>query len=97
MKVSGKVIVVTGAGSGMGRELALELARRGAHVAAVDMRAESLAETAKQVTALGGKISTHALDITDAKAVAALPAAVTTKLGAVDGLINNDGIILPFV
>lgn len=97
MKVQNKVIVVTGAGSGMGRELALELARRGASVAAVDMRAESLAETAKLVTALGGKISTHAMDITDAKAVAALPAAVTKALGAVDGLINNAGIIQPFV
>jgi short-subunit dehydrogenase len=97
MKVQNKVIVVTGAGSGMGRELALELARRGAHVAAVDMRAESLAETAQQVTALGGKVSTHALDITDAKAVAALPAAVTTALGKVDGVINNAGIIQPFV
>ena len=42
MKVQKKVIVVTGAVSGMGRELALELARRGASVAAVDMRAESL-------------------------------------------------------
>ncbi|MDP4585802.1 MAG: SDR family NAD(P)-dependent oxidoreductase [Microbacteriaceae bacterium] len=40
MKVEGKVIVVTGAGSGMGRELSLELARRGALVAAVDRRAE---------------------------------------------------------
>ena len=77
----------------MGRELALELARRGASVAAVDLRAESLAETAKLVTALGGKISTHALDITDAKAVAALPAAVTKALGQIDGLINNAGIV----
>jgi short-subunit dehydrogenase len=97
MKVSGKVIVVTGAGSGMGRELALELARRGAKVAAVDMRAESLAETATLVTELGGEVSTHALDITDPKAVTALPSAVTKALGEPDGLINNAGIIQPFV
>lgn len=76
MKVSGTVIVVTGAGSGMGRELA---------------------ETAQLVTALGGKISTHALDITDAKSVAALPTAVTAALGHADGLVNNAGIIQPFV
>ena len=97
MKVQKKVIVVTGAGSGMGRELALELARRGASVAAVDMRAGSLAETAVLVAALGGTISTHALDITDATAVSALPAAVTKALGPVDGLVNNAGIIQPFV
>ena len=97
MKVQKKVIVVTGAGSGMGRELALELARRGASVALVDMRAESLAETAALVEGLGGKVSTHALDITDATAVASLPAAVIKALGQVDGLINNAGIIQPFV
>ena len=47
MKLEGKVIVVTGAGSGMGRELALELVRRRAKVALVDFRKETLAETAK--------------------------------------------------
>jgi len=46
MKVRSKVVVVTGAGSGMGRELALGLLRRGARVAAVDIRPEGLAETA---------------------------------------------------
>jgi short-subunit dehydrogenase len=97
MKVANKVIVVTGAGSGMGRELALELARRGARVAAVDMREESLTETAKLVVEISGTISTHAMDITDAKAVDALPAAVKKALGDVDGLINNAGIIQPFV
>jgi short-subunit dehydrogenase len=97
MKVSNKVIVVTGAGSGMGRELALELARRGAKVAAVDMRKESLAETAKLVKELGGEISTHALDITDSQAVTLLPAKITKALGETDGLINNAGIIQPFV
>jgi short-subunit dehydrogenase len=81
----------------MGRELSLELARRGALVAAVDMRAESLAETAKLVKSLGGKVSTHALDITDTAAVSKLPDAVTKELGAVDGLVNNAGIIQPFV
>lgn len=97
MKVTGKVVVVTGAGSGMGREIALELARRGAIVAAVDMRAESLAETKTLVTEVGGTISVHTLDITDAKAVSALPAAVVKAHGAVDGLVNNAGIIQPFV
>lgn len=97
MKVSGKVIVVTGAGSGMGRELTLELVRRGAKVAAVDMRSESLAETKKLAEDLGGKVSTYLLDVTDASAVAALPAKVETDLGIADALVNNAGIIQKFV
>jgi short-subunit dehydrogenase len=97
MKVAGKVVVVTGAGSGMGRELSLELARRGATVAAVDFREETLAETAALVRKLGGKISTHTLDVSDLAKVAALPAAVIKSHGTVDAVINNAGIIQPFV
>lgn len=97
MRVAGKVIVVTGAGSGMGRELTLELIRRGAMVAAVDLRPESLDETRDLAEDLGGNIATYAMDITDAKAVAALPKKVEKDLGPADGLINNAGIIQKFV
>jgi len=97
MKVQGKVVVVTGAGSGMGRELTLELLRRGAKVAAVDMRPETLEETKNLAKAISDKIATYPLDITDAKKVAALPAQVKKDLGATDALINNAGIIQPFV
>jgi NAD(P)-dependent dehydrogenase (short-subunit alcohol dehydrogenase family) len=96
MKVGGKVWVVTGAGSGMGRELTLQLLRRGARVAAVDLNAAHLEETAV-LAAAGDRLSTHALDITDRAGVAALPAAVVAAHGAVDGLLNNAGIIQPFV
>lgn len=95
MKVQGKVIVVTGAGSGMGRELTLELVRRGATVAAVDMRHETLEET--KSLAGTGTVHTFTLDVTDAAAVAGLPERVRTACGRVDGLINNAGIIQPFV
>jgi short-subunit dehydrogenase len=94
MKVQNKVVVVTGAGSGMGRQLTLELISRGALVAAIDLRAETLAETKKLA---GGKVETFTVDITDDNAVAALPAQVIKKLGAPDILINNAGIIQPFV
>ena len=97
MKLEGKVVVVTGAGSGMGRELALELARRKSKVALVDFRKETLAETAKLVKSLGGECSSHVLDVSDAEAVLALPAAVKKALGEPDALINNAGIIQPFV
>ncbi len=97
MKVAGKVVVVTGAGSGMGRELTLELVRRGAKVAAVDMRAETLAETKSMAEKLGGKVATYILDVTNAQAVSELPAKVEADLGSADALINNAGIIQKFV
>lgn len=97
MKVQGKVVVVTGAGNGMGRELVLELLRRGAKVAAVDLREDFLVETKKQAANLNGQIETFAVDVTDSDKVAELPAAVIKKLGSVDAVINNAGIIQPFV
>lgn len=97
MKVQGKVIVVTGAGSGMGRELTLELLRRGASVAGVDMRQDTLDETKSLAGANAGKMATFLLDVTNAEGVAALPQQVMDACGAVDGLINNAGIIQAFV
>jgi len=97
MQIQGKVFVVTGAGSGMGREIALELTRRKGKVALVDFREETLKETAKMIADLGGECSTHLLDVSDAKACQLLPKNVIKALGAVDCLINNAGIIQPFV
>lgn len=96
MKVNGKVVVVTGAGSGMGRELTLELLRRGARVAAVDIRPEGLQGTRALVDA-GERLTTHVLDITDRMAVSSFPEIVVAHHGVVDGLVNNAGIIGPFV
>ena len=96
MKLAGKIIVVTGAGSGMGREVALELLRRGAHVAAVDINEATLAETAS-LAASPDAIATFVLNITDRPAVEALPQAVLDHFGAIDGVINCAGIIQPFV
>jgi len=96
MKVQDKVWVVTGAGSGMGRSVVLELLRRGARVAAVDLRDEGLQETATLVAARD-RLSTHVLDVTDRAAAAELPAGVVAAHGRVDGLLNNAGIIQPFL
>lgn len=95
MKVSGKIIVVTGAGSGMGRELTIQLVKKGARVAMVDIHPEALEQTAE----LAGrdKVSLHVVNITDRETVELLPEQVKSIHGNVDGLINNAGIIQPFV
>lgn len=96
MKLDGKTIVVTGGGSGIGRELVLALLTRGARVAAVDLREDGLAETAK-LAGNSEKLSLHTADISNRDAVLALPEAIIAQHGAVDGVINNAGIIQPFV
>lgn len=96
MRVADKTWVVTGGGSGMGRELVLHLLRAGARVAAVDVRAEALQETATMASA-GDRLSTHLVDITHRDAVESLVATVVGAHGSVDGLINNAGIIQPFI
>ncbi len=97
MKVQNKVIVVTGSGNGMGRELTLNLLARNASVAAVDVNPSALQETVVLAGDKKDALSTHLIDITDREAVAALPAQVTARHGVVDGLINCAGIIQPFV
>lgn len=96
MKLKDNVVVVTGAGAGIGRELVLDLLSRGASVAAVDQREEGLEETASRAEA-DDRLSLHTLDITDRGAVEQLPETVVERHGAVDALVNNAGIIQPFV
>lgn len=96
MKVAGKVIAVIGGGNGIGREVVFELLRRGAKVFAVDIREESLKETADQADA-GDRLVTATLDVTDQEAVQALPSQVVDAFGQVDGVIIVAGIIQPFV
>lgn len=97
MKVQNKVIVVTGGGAGMGRELVLGLLTRGARVAAVDINDDYLEETARLAASGRDRLSTHAVNVADREAVKALPTQVIAHHGQVDGLINNAGIIQPFV
>ena len=96
MDFSGKNFVVTGAGSGIGREVAFALLKRGARVAAVDLHDYSLEETAKLAQA-GNDLTCHVADVSDRATVNALPDAVTAQLGAPDGVIHCAGIIQPFV
>lgn len=96
MKLSGKLVVVTGGGSGIGRELVLALLARGARVAAVDLNMETLAETA-EIAQAGDKLGLYEGNIADRAGCFALPAKIEADMGPVDGLINNAGVIQPFV
>jgi NAD(P)-dependent dehydrogenase (short-subunit alcohol dehydrogenase family) len=97
MKVQNKVVVVTGGGNGIGRELVLGLLSKGASVAAVDINAPALEETLALAKRSRDRLATYIVNITDRAAVEALPAQVISRFGAVDGIINNAGVIQPFV
>ncbi len=97
MNVSNKTILVTGGGDGMGRELTLLLLKKNARVAAIDIRQEALDETLSLAGENKSKLSCHVLNITDKAAVEKLPEQIIAAHGSMDGLINNAGIIQPFV
>lgn len=97
MKIKSKKIVVTGAGSGLGRELVFGLLARGAKVAAVDISEKSLSETKALAKADSSRLQTYVADITKKEVVMALPQRLKDDFGEIDGLINNAGIIQPFV
>ena len=88
---AGRVVVVTGGGSGIGRCIAHELAALGAAVALVGRRPEKLAAVESEIAASGGRASAHPLDIRDEPAVQAGIAAVLATPGRIDGLVNNAG------
>lgn len=96
MRVQDKVIVVTGAGGGIGSELVTELLARGTKVAAVDLKEESL-QRLKEKVAANAKLSIHAVNITEKESILRLSAEVVQQHGVVDGVINCAGIIQPFV
>jgi NAD(P)-dependent dehydrogenase (short-subunit alcohol dehydrogenase family) len=90
--IRGRVAVVTGAGSGIGRALACDLARRGAKVAISDIDGTGLAETAKQLRVIGAPMHEARLDVTDRAAVLRYADEVVAEFGSVNIVINNAGI-----
>lgn len=96
MKVQDKVIVVTGAGGGIGGEIVAQLLSRGAKVIAVDLRDDSL-HALKEKLSAADELAIYALNIADRGAVAQLPDFVINAFGHIDGLINCAGIVQPFV
>ena len=89
--LEGRVCIVSGAGSGLGRSSALELARLGAHVVGCGRRTEPLAETQAMIAELAGDASAEPLDIRDAEAVDAMVERVLERHGRIDVLVNNAG------
>ena len=89
-----KVAAVTGAGSGIGRSLALALARRGTHLALSDIDEIGLAETVTLVEGTGVKVTSSVVDVTDASAVEAWAQSVTDEHGQVNLIVNNAGVAL---
>jgi NADP-dependent 3-hydroxy acid dehydrogenase YdfG len=90
--IKGKVAVITGAGSGIGRALAYDLARRGAKLAISDVDTAGLAETAKQVRVIGAPVHEQRLDVTDRAAVLSYADTVVAEYGTVNLVFNNAGI-----
>jgi 3-oxoacyl-[acyl-carrier protein] reductase len=86
------VAIITGAGRGVGRATALELARRGARVALVARTVSQLQEVAEEVQALGREALVVPTDITDEAQVSMMAEQVLSQLGRVDILVNNAGI-----
>ena len=87
-----KVVLVTGAGSGIGREAARSFASRGALVFAADLNATGLAETRDLIVELGGRVQTATVDVGDEAQVAALMARIDREAGRLDVAFNNAGI-----
>jgi NADP-dependent 3-hydroxy acid dehydrogenase YdfG len=87
----GKVALVTGAGTGIGRETAILLAREGARVVVTGRRNGPLEDVAAEIKAQGGKAFTWSLDITSRDAILAAVASIEANVGAIDILVNNAG------
>ncbi len=91
-KINGSRAIVTGASSGIGREIALELARQGARSVVIARRKERLIELADQVTAIGGQVEPVVGDITDPEVRRQAVDTAQSQFGGLDILVNNAGI-----
>jgi 3-hydroxybutyrate dehydrogenase len=92
MRLKDKSAIITGAASGIGKEIAIIFAQEGAKVAIADMNQAAADATAAEINASGGQAMGVAMDVTDEKAVIDGVAAVVAKFGGVDILISNAGI-----
>ncbi|MBB2202869.1 acetoin reductase [Gluconacetobacter tumulisoli] len=92
MSIDGKVALITGAGQGIGRGIALRLAKEGAHIALVDIRNDALSAVAHEIEALGARVTTCVADVGDRAQVQAAVDHAEQELGGFDVIVNNAGI-----
>ena len=92
LNLKARTAVITGAAGGIGRAIALSLARRGCHLALADIDDTGLAETTEMTRDHGVRVSRHHLDVADRVAVAEFPDIVAAEHGGVDLLVNNAGV-----
>ena len=94
--MTSRVVIITGAASGIGRELSQRLARRGDHLVLLDVNAEGLATVAEALIGVaslaGGSVRSHVVDVRDADAVARAVEHTWNDFGRVDVMVNNAGI-----
>ena len=89
--LTNQIALITGAGTGIGRQTARQMAAEGAHVIVVGRREAPLTEVAKEIADTGGRATVHACDLEDAEAAAGLGAWAVSEFGRVDVLVNNAG------
>ncbi|CRZ18101.1 acetoin reductase [Mycolicibacterium neworleansense] len=94
MTLHGKVALVTGAGRGIGRGIALRLARDGADVALVDVVPDGIDAVAREISEIGSKTTTFVCDVSDRDSVYAAVAHAASTLGGFDIMVNNAGVAL---
>lgn len=90
--LAGQVAIVTGASRGLGKAVAIELARNGAKVACIARDADKLSETVAEITQLGRQVEAFACDVQDRKSVDTLVDRICTQWGRLDILVNNAGV-----
>jgi 3-oxoacyl-[acyl-carrier protein] reductase len=93
MNLQNQVIVITGAAQGLGKAMAEEFAKQGAHIALLDMQAEAIEAAATDIEKLGVKANGYAVNVTDEKQVEDTFAKVAADFGQINGLINSAGIM----
>lgn len=97
MKIVGKTFLVTGGGSGIGRALCLQLVQRGANVLILDLKMDSLEETKRLAGNHGNRIRTYRINLEHKHEVNAFHLELLRSGEVIDGIINNAGIIQPFL